>query len=256
MRKVRPGRIAAVAGAVLLAGALIGGVGYTVVTVQDADRAGGEPTWKFPSSDDGKSGQSEKGEKGAKSASGLSSLFVPFGTDGFDPGPDLEEFGSDADFNGAQANALRKESIKDLPSSTRKQLEKLYDKQRIQAMAIRSYAVSRLDYNITDAITVDATLTRLKNRTAVRETASSYNAFLADTDLFREGPKIAGHKDAHCFLTPKGEDEELGNAFCTASVGDVLVSVTANGPGPLDGAFVAKFFAAQLDRIDDPGQAV
>ncbi|MFD9393933.1 hypothetical protein ACFWBB_25315 [Streptomyces sp. NPDC060000] len=251
-RAPRPGRIVAVAGSALLACALLGGVGYTVVTVQDADRAPGKPTWKFPppAQDD------EKPEKDAAAGAGLSALLVPFGTDGYDRGPDLREFGADAEFSGAQATALRKESIKDLPSSSRRQLEKLIDKERIKGMAMRSYVVERLDYNTTDAISFDVTLSRLESSTAVRRSATSYNAFLASTDVFRKGPKIEGYKDAQCFLTPKSKGEELGVALCTAYVGDVLVSVTADAPDPLDGKFVAKFFTAQLDRIDDPGQAV
>ncbi|WP_406008179.1 hypothetical protein OG440_20110 [Streptomyces sp. NBC_00637] len=252
-RVLRPGRIAAVAGAALLACALLGGVGYTVVTVQDADRDPGKPTWKFPppaAQDD------EKTKKDV--ATGLSALLVPFGTDGFERGPDLGEFGADAEFSGAQATAMRKESIKGLPSKSRRQLEKLIDKERIKGVAMRSYAVGRLDYNTTDALSVDVNLSRMANRTAVREAAASFNGFLAATDVFRKGPKIAGHEDAQCFLTPKvkDKDKELGVALCTASVGDVLVSVSANAPGALDAKFVTNFFTAQLDRIDDPGQAV
>ncbi|MFD5755098.1 hypothetical protein ACFWIZ_07555, partial [Streptomyces sp. NPDC127044] len=37
-KPLRRGRIAAVAGSVLLVAAVLGGAGYTVVTVQDADR--------------------------------------------------------------------------------------------------------------------------------------------------------------------------------------------------------------------------
>ncbi|WP_405768057.1 hypothetical protein OHU34_22895 [Streptomyces sp. NBC_00080] len=253
-RVLRPGRIATVAGSVLLACALVGGVGYTAVTVQDADRAPGKPTWKFPPPDQGEEKTEQDGADGA--GKGLSALLVPYGTDGFERGPDLGEFGADAEFSGAQATAMRKESIKDLPTKSRRQLEKLIDKERIKGVAMRSYVVGRSDYNTTDAITFDVNLSRMENRTAVREAATSVNGFLAATDVFRKGPKIAGNKDARCFLTPKDKDEELGFALCTAYVGDVLVSVTANAPGVLDAKFVTKFFTAQLDRIDDPGQAV
>ena len=255
MKKVRAGRIAAVTGSLLLAGALIGGVGYTVVSVQDADHAPGKPTWKFPAADEDDEKKSNKKDEG--SSSGLSALLLPFGTDGYDRGPDLGEFGADAEFSGAQATALRKESVKDLPTATRRELEKLIDKQHIEGMAVRSYAVNRQNYtNNEDEITLGVTLSRLENRNAVRRMATSFNEFLAEADILRKGPKIEGHEDARCFLTPKGKRYELGGAFCTAYVGDVLVSVKADGHGPLDGKFVAKFFAAQLDRIDDPGQAV
>ncbi|MET8449983.1 hypothetical protein [Streptomyces sp. NPDC005209] len=255
VRTVRAGRrIAAVAGPLLLAGALlISGVGYTVLTVQDADRDPGRPTWRFPAAaeDDEKSAKDD-----TKSGSGLSALLLPFGTDDSKRGPDVQGFGADAELSGAQATAVRKESLKDLPGSTRRELEKLIDKQRIRGIAMRSYVFGRTAYNNRDVITIGVTVERLDNRTAVRRMATSFNAFLAATDVFRKGPKIEGHKDARCFLTPKGGDDDLGSAFCTAYVGNVLVSVTADAPDPVDGKFVAKFFAAQLDRIDDPGQAV
>ncbi|MFF3939260.1 hypothetical protein [Streptomyces phaeofaciens] len=250
-KKLRPGRIAAVVGSLVVAGAVVGGVGFTVVTVRDADRDPGKPTWKFPAA----AKDDDKGGTDKKSASGLSALFLPFGTDDYQRGPDAGEFGADAEFSGAQATALRKESVKDLPRSTRRELEKLIDKQRIQGMAMRSYVVEHADFN-SGAITTVVTLTRLDNRTAVREMATSFNGFLADTDYFRKGPKIKGHQDAQCYLTPKGKDEDLAAAFCTAYVGDVLVSAMTDGPDPLDSKFVTTFFTAQLDRIDNPGQAV
>ncbi|MDQ0831846.1 hypothetical protein QF032_003690 [Streptomyces achromogenes] len=256
-RARRAGRIVAVAGSVLLACALVGGVGYTVVTVQNADRETGSPTWEFPRvpavADDKAGGN---GKKEGAAGSGLSALLLPYGTDGYQPGPDLAEFGPDAEFSGAQATALRKESLKDLPNASRRKLEKLIDKERIKGVAMRSYAVDWSDYNIKDTITLDVTLSRQENPTAVRRSATAFNGFVTAMDVFRKGPKIEGHPDARCFLSPKGESTDLGTALCTAAVGDVLVSVTSAAPEPIDGTFVAKFFAKQLDRIDDPGQAV
>ena len=91
-RRPRAGRIAAVAGTVLLLGAVVAGAGYTVVTVQDADRDAGLPTWKFPkpAAADDKAGKSDK------AASGLRGLLLPYDEKGYTRGPDLGEFGSDA----------------------------------------------------------------------------------------------------------------------------------------------------------------
>ncbi|MER6564429.1 hypothetical protein ABT300_43320 [Streptomyces sp. NPDC001027] len=257
-RARRVGRVVAVAGSVLLACAVVGGVGYTVVTVRDADRDSGSPTWKFPAvtAEGPDKGAGKDGKKGGAAGSGLSALLLPFGTDSSERGPDLAEFGPDAEFSGAQATALRKESIKDLPGESRRKLEKVIDKERIKGMAMRSYSIDWSDYNIKDTITFEVTLSRQENRTAVRRSATAFNGFVAAMDFFRKGPKIAGHPDARCFLSPKGKSTDVGIALCTAAVGDVLVSVTSAAPDPIDGAFVAKFFAKQLDRIDDPGQAV
>ncbi|MFF5183670.1 hypothetical protein ACFY30_07745 [Streptomyces sp. NPDC000345] len=250
-KPVRRGRIAAVAGAALLAAALVAGVGYTVVTVRDADRDPGKPVWGQPKAAKDKAGNEPK-------AGSLSALFLPFGTAGYERGPDLGEHGSDAEFDEQRANALRKEPLRDLPRSTRKALEKEVDKQRIKGMAMRSYLViDGYRFDETAHFTAEVTLTRMANRDAVRRLSTSYNSFFAATDVFRKGPTIKGHKDARCFLTPKGEDkQDLDGLFCSAYVGDVLVSVSASGPSPLDTKGMATFLAAQLDRIDDPGQAV
>jgi hypothetical protein len=250
VRRLRAGRIAAVAGSVLLAAALVGGAGYTVVTVQDAERDPGKPTWKLP--------QFKADEKsGTKKETGLSALFLPFDEDGYYPGPDVGEFGNDTELSGQQATALRKEAVKDLPASTRRKIEKLIDKQRIQGMAMRSYhATFGQAIGAPDTFSAGVTLQRMANRTAVRTLSTSYNEFLAATDVLRKAPAIKGHEDAQCFLTPKGKADELESAFCSGYVGDILVTVDATGPSPLSAANVAALFTAQLDRIDDPGQAV
>lgn len=96
----------------------------------------------------------------------------------------------------------------------------------------------------------------MKNRGAVRDMATSVQRFLADADILREGPKIKGHKHARCFLTPKARKKGLEGAFCSGYVGDVLVNVVVDGPGPIDRDGASAFFTAQLDRIDNPGLAV
>lgn len=134
-RKVRGGRVAAVAGSVLLACALAGGVGFTVMTVQDADRSPGEPTWKLPAAD--KTGPKD----GPGTEKGLRALLLPFDHDTRQPGPDVGDFGHDTELGGAKATALRKEALEGLPGPARRQLGKLIDKQGTEGMALRSYTV-------------------------------------------------------------------------------------------------------------------
>ncbi|MGP4085745.1 hypothetical protein [Streptomyces sp. KR55] len=247
-RPARRGRMAAVAGCVLLVGALIAGVGMTVVTVRDADRDAGAPRWKFP-----KVTAEEKKEPVAK---GLAGVLVPYGTDGWAPGPDIGEFGADAQLNGAQATALRKESLRGLPRSVRKELEKQIDRQRIKGMAMRSYFSQDPGRYWRDGIfEVTVQLAQMENRTAVRDISRSQR------ELFgllggRKGPKIKGHEEAECFRTPGGDHEDLDLIFCTAYVGDVLVTATADGAKPLDTDGVAQFLRTQLDRIAEPGKAI
>lgn len=243
-KPVRRGRIAAIAGSVLLVGAVIGGTGYTVVTVQDADRDAGAPTWKFPKA-------AEDDTKTAKAASGLAAVLVPYGTD-YSRGPDIDEFGYDAELSGAEATALRKQSADYLPRSQRLQLEEEIDKQDIKGMAMRSYLITTY---FTD-VTVEVTLSQMGNKTAVRDISTFQNEFLNALESFPEGPKVKGHKNAQCFLSPEDEGVEIDLMFCSAYEADVLVGVTAQGTDPETMDDVAELLSEQLDRITETGEAV
>lgn len=244
-RRPRRGRVAAVAGSVLLLGAVIGGAGYTVVTVQDADRNPGAPSWRFP--------KDAAEAKKAKAPSGLRGTLVPFGPDGWDRGPDIGEFGSDTELSGRQATALRKESLRGLPRSERRQLEKRIDKQHIKGMAMRSY-VSTM--NAGGDVTVNIVLSQMGDRDAVKGIATFQNEFLNALKIFRKGPAVQGYKKAKCFLNPRSADEKLDTMVCSAYQGEVLVSLTAHAVRPLDSVSVATLLREQLNRIAEPGEAV
>ncbi|MEU8992789.1 hypothetical protein AB0C98_41495 [Streptomyces sp. NPDC048558] len=252
-KRPRASRIAAIAGTVLLLGAVVGGAGYTVVTVQDADRDAGAPTWKFPEP----AAAGDKAEKKEAAATGLAGLLLPYDEKGYTRGPDLGEFGSDAELSGRQATALRKESFKDLPRSERRKLEKELDKRGLKGMAMRSYYnADPYDVHHKTAFSVSVVLARMESRDDARDVATAQNEFLSAIGIFRKGPKIKGHKNAKCFLTPKGDDEKLDRVFCAAYSGDVLISATVSGIRPLDLNSIGMFVTRQLDRIDDPGKAV
>ncbi|MEU5141898.1 hypothetical protein [Streptomyces sp. NPDC021139] len=275
-RPWRGRRIAVIGSALLLAAVTVAGAGYTVVTVKDADRDPGAPVWTLP-----KAAPEKKAEESA-GAGGLARALVPYRIDGWSRGPDLGEFGSDATLSGAQATALRKESLIGLPRSERKELEREIDRRHITGMAMRNYASTGT--LTADGMTGDSTVTivlsRMENRSAVRDMATRQNEFFAALDVFREGPRIKGHKDARCFRLPGGSggsggsgdsgdsggsddldlfgasDDPLDTLFCAASEGDVLVTVTADAMQPFDTEGVTALVTEQLDRIAEPGESV
>ncbi|MBT3154489.1 hypothetical protein HTV45_27075 [Streptomyces sp. CHD11] len=234
-------------GCVLLAGAVVAGMGYTAVTVRSADRDPGVPSWKFP--------RTAAGEE-VPAPQGLAGLLLPYGDDGRLRGPDIGEFGSDAQLSGARATALQKESLRGLPRSQRKRLEKEVDRRRITGMAMRSYTSGSVSIYQDDAYTASIVLAQMDNRSAVRDLARFQTEFLESLDILRKGPKIKGHKNAACFLPPKGADLAIDTMFCSAHVGNVLVTVTADAVAPIDTKSVAGLVREQLDRIDEPGKAV
>ncbi|MFE2715397.1 hypothetical protein ACFXKI_26305 [Streptomyces mirabilis] len=252
-KPLRRGRIAAVAGSVLLVAAVLGGAGYTVVTVQDADRDPGAPAWTFPV-------PAPNDAKTAKSASGLAAMLVPYGTEGTSRGPDIGEFGSDASLSGPEATALRKEALRDLPRSQRRELEKRIDKQRTKGIAMRSYLSTSSGFSSTlyadSGFTMSVELAQIEDKAAVKGMSTFQNEFFDALKIFRKGPEIKGHKNAKCFLPPKDKDEKLDMMVCSAYQGDVLVSATAYGAKPLNTKGVAMLLREQLDRIAEPGEAV
>ncbi|MBX9364257.1 hypothetical protein K4G64_24355 [Streptomyces sp. WAC04114] len=251
-KPARRARVAAVAASALLAVAVLGGAGYTVVAVNDADRDAGAPVWEFPDA------RSESEAEKAAAPKGLAGMLVPYGTDGWAPGPDLGEYGSDTELSGQQATSLRKEALSGLPRTQRKRLEKVVDQQRITGIAMRSYlSTAKHSDDFTDeAVAVRVELSRMENRDAVREASRLRGAFFDALDVFRAGPKIKGHKNASCFLPPKDDDEKLESMLCFAYVGNVLVTLVADAAKPLDTKATATLFREQLDRITEPGKAI
>ncbi|MEU0339179.1 hypothetical protein ABZ092_09385 [Streptomyces bobili] len=247
-RRIRLGRIASVAGCVLSAGVVVVGVGGTVVTVRDADRDAGAPVWTLP--------ENKAVEARSAPRTGLSAMLVPY-DEGWARGQDLGEFGYDRELGGAQATALRKESLSDLPRSQRKRLEKEIDKQRVKGMAMRSYALTADSSLFTDEpVTVSVVLTQMESKAAVRDIVTFQNSFLEALGAFRDGPVIKGHKNAKCFLTPKDDEEDIDMMTCSAYQGEVLVSVNAEAVKPMNTKAVAALLTDQLDRVEEPGEAV
>jgi hypothetical protein len=187
-------------------------------------------------------------------------MLVPYGTEGWSRGPDIGEFGSDASLSGPEATALRKEALRDLPRSQRRDLEKRIDKQHTKGIAMRSYLSTSSGFNSTlyanGAFTMSVELAQIEDKAAVKGMSTFQNEFLDALKIFRKGPEIKGHKNAKCFLPTKDKDEKLDMMVCSAYQGDVLVSATAYGAKPLDTKGVAMLLREQLDRIAEPGEAV
>jgi hypothetical protein len=239
-----------VIGCTVLLAALVGGTGFTVVTVRHADHDPGAPVWSLPKA-------AAVGERPSE-ARGLKGLLLPYGTNENVRGPDLGQFGADAELSGAQATALRKESLRSLPRSQRRRLEKEIDKQHIQGMAMRSYVSTAATGNRSlaeQAFTAEIVLSRMDRRSA-RSNAAFQQNFLDALKVFRAGPEIKGHRNAKCFLPPAASKDKLDVMLCSAYEGDVLVSATMNAVKPLDTKAAARLLGAQLDRIEDPGKAI
>ncbi|WP_329252724.1 hypothetical protein OG223_24920 [Streptomyces sp. NBC_01478] len=244
VRRARGRRIAAVAGCALLALAVVGAVGYTVVTVKGADRDAGAPVWKFP-----KAAKEPK----AVAAKGLRAVLQPYTASGYVRGPDIAQFGADAELTGREATALRKEELSGLPRSQRLLLEKQIDREKIKGIAMRSYLYPAAQE--TNTYTVEVQLAQMDEK-AARNITAYENELLDTVTVFRKGPAVPGHKTAKCFLPKNESGEKLTAMVCFASVSDVMITLNASGTKAMDTKEIASFMGAQLDRIKTTGEAV
>lgn len=247
-KPARRRRIAAVSGVAVLVAAVVGAIGLTAVTVQGADRDAGRPVWHLP-----KAGGAEAK---AVAPTGLAAVLVPYDGE-WTPGPDLAQFGFDTQLGGAEATALRKESLRGLPRTQRKRMERLIDEQHIKGMAMRSYLLDNSDY--TDdrhSATVSIVLSQLEDQAAVKDASRFQTGFMDALGIFRKGPTVKGYKNAKCFLPPKDAEEKLDAMVCSAYEGDVLVTVNASGPKTMATGDIARLLETQLHRIKEPGKSV
>ncbi|MCZ0208143.1 hypothetical protein OZK63_22285 [Streptomyces sp. UMAF16] len=241
-------RVGLVLGGAAAALAVVAGVSWTAVVVHGADRDPGAATWRLPRASVGKSAKD----------TGVSTLLLPYEEGRYGPGPDMNEFGSDAELTGAEATAQRKRSLAGLPRSQRLLMERRYDREPVKGIAMRSYvSTAGASSGSGEEFTAQVMLVRMADRLAVGSEAALQRRLLGSARSLREGPAVKGHEDeAACFLPPADPEEQIGTMVCLGSVGDVLVLATATTAGELDRQEAADMVAAQFDRIEDPGKAV
>ncbi|MFI0241927.1 hypothetical protein [Streptomyces sp. NPDC016845] len=238
----------------LVLGVVGTGVGVTASRVATADRDPGAPRWQFPSR-----GHDSTDTVGHREV-GASLLPYPVG---YEAGPDMDEFGSDKEFSGREATALRKKSLSFLPMTQRRRMERQIDRQKITSMAMRSYASQSM---ADGGIVAEITLARMEGSGTARTIVRSQTAVFDAIGVFRKGPKIKGYKDARCYVMPRDAEEVLEMVYCTAYQGDVVVTFSAQGTkkvpfGSAGKALVASgepasLMGAQLDRLGTVGEAV
>jgi hypothetical protein len=229
--------------AVLVLGAIGGGIGYVRVTVDAADRTAPTTVWKDT---DRKPGidPAEHADRG-RTDNELSRQLLPV-PDNYRLGPDADEFGNDSLFSEAQASALLKSTADGLSGEARRSAEKKLDALGVKGVAERVYLLD------SDDLVVDVTVARMAGPTAAR---SWYEGV---SHLFpggRRGPGIEGHRDATCQF-PQKTEAKLDVIICTAHTGDLTIQVSGVGPKPFKTSDVADLVDEQLDHIASPGKSI
>ncbi|MFE4371549.1 hypothetical protein ACFRMN_25540 [Streptomyces sp. NPDC056835] len=235
--------------AVLVLGAIAGGLGFIKTTVDGADRTAPTTVWTktIRQPGDDPAGDFAKG----RTETELSKRLLPVPA-GYTLGPDVEGYGhdgygNDGELTDKQATALMKSAGKGLSGSLRRALNKEIDKLGVKGIAVRSYSADMAD------LVAEVYLMRTENSQFLR----SWYAAETDWPGARKGPKIEGHGKARCFLAPKsGGEFDLDSMRCVAYDGDLAVTLLASGVKPFDSAAAAELMKDQLDHIASPGKYV
>jgi hypothetical protein len=167
---------------------------------------------------------------------------------GYDYGPDDGGLGDNTVLTRDQYVATFASDFKFLKSSERDQLKNLLDLDHVLGYALRSYSDGSGQY-------VQISLLQ-ENQNAAKQMAG-VGKYLADqTGVFRAGPSIPGHPEAHCYLMPTSPNDPLDEMDCDAYVGDLLVSVQVYGSSPLNQQAVATLLEQQLSRLASPAAQI
>ncbi|MGW8766461.1 hypothetical protein ACWGN5_28635 [Streptomyces sp. NPDC055815] len=244
---------------VVVLGAVGGGVAYTAVTVDRADRTAPTVAWADPTATATAKDPAAENSARGKASTPMSRLLLPV-PEGYVLGADIEGYGNDDEIPAKQAAALLKQTGKAFYGKKRRAYEKEVDRLGIQGMAMRSYAAQD------STLQAEVIVLRMKDKKTVRE-FFELRKEMSEVFKLRKGPKIKEYaKNSACYLAPKpakpeqdGEDErtpDLQKMTCSAYDGEVMVTVTAFGAEPFDQKAVADLVEQQLRHIQSPGEYV
>lgn len=232
--------------AALVAVAAGGGIGFAVLQHQKDDGTQASPrAWKAPE-------PKETGEYGTQSGGShygaLGKLLLPV-PDGYSLGPDIAEFGNDAELPAGRAEELMRGDLDGVPKKQRDLVRKAVARLHIQGMGLRTYREGQARF------LVETQIVQMKNKRSAQAGTEFFTAFTKALGVFRNGPRIAGHDKARCVLPPKKPGQKLDSMLCQATEGDLLIRMSVTGTSPLRKNDAADLLKQQLDRVQDPGEA-
>lgn len=234
--------------AVLVAVVAGGGVGYAVLHGKDG-RTDAKPAatpWTEPTPTATKA----FGTRSGGSHYGSPRLLLLPIPGGYLPGPDVDEYGNDVALDAEQAQRLVKGDSRDMSAKERKELNEAVDSLHIESAGMRTYTQTG------GGLVVQIRIVQMRNKQAARAETDYFTAFTKAMGVFRTGPKVKGYPKATCVLPPAEPGDALDEMTCQATEGDLMVTMTADGPRPLAKSDAVDLLRDQLDRIKDPGMTV
>ncbi|MGW4382110.1 hypothetical protein [Kitasatospora sp. NPDC004531] len=241
----KPRRTALKAAAALVAAALVGvGIGEVIIKVHYQDTPA--PTVAAPAPSASQAAQQQWGAKSNGNHFGsLRDLLLPV-PGGYRLGPDYKSIGNDHELRDQDLDKAREDFLAHIPEKYRKDAQDALTSLHLQGIGARSLVTA-------DNRTMVTLVLSQYNQQAVAAENNSYGKWYTDNELYRLGPGVVGHPEAHCALPMLKAGDELDSLECYAGVGDLLVQMEVEGVAPLDQNKVVDLFRQQLDRLAIPG---
>ncbi|WP_380282984.1 hypothetical protein [Kitasatospora purpeofusca] len=168
---------------------------------------------------------------------------------GFLLGPDDGADGNDTELTGDQLAAAFDDDLGTVPKEQQDKLRQYWKDLHVKAAGVRTYK-ARLG-----ELVVGIRLRQFNQQEVQR--MNEYTAiFTGDTGLFRLGPAVPDHPEAHCYLMPAPPSAPIDRMQCSAAEGDLLVVLDAEGVAPLPKDKIVALLTQQLDRLARPGASV
>ncbi|SFC26097.1 hypothetical protein [Streptomyces aidingensis] len=251
--------------ALLVLGLAGGGLLYTRTVVDGADLAA-----PVEHGVEELAGASHRGDDGRSYPRGrdhteLSALLLPVPT-AYHPGPDIGEWGNDAEIPGEEATAILKDSVAEMPREFRKEFHDYADGLKLEGVALRSYASRNHSF------VAEISITAYGSDQGAADHHDRLSGLAGELDLFREGPTLDDYPDALCYLQPQGEEllrfldidpadvdlsempePELDSLWCSVPFGPYHVELEAYGVLPLAKKPITGLLTDQLDHLEAPG---
>ncbi|MFE2723345.1 hypothetical protein [Kitasatospora sp. NPDC059327] len=168
---------------------------------------------------------------------------------GYALGPDEGGYGNDVELSADQISAELDNDLQQIPKEKRDKLRQYWEGLHVKATGVRTYKAKA------DDLVIGLKL-RQFNQQEVQKLNEYTAVFTGDTGLFRTGPGIPGHPEAHCYLMPAPPSAPIDYLECSAAEGDLLVIMNAEGVAPLPKDRIVALFTQQLDRLASPGASV
>ncbi|MFF1908656.1 hypothetical protein [Kitasatospora sp. NPDC058218] len=165
---------------------------------------------------------------------------------GYALGPDEGGYGNDVELSADQLSAELDNDLQQIPKEKREKLRQYWEGLHVKATGVRTYKERG------NGLVIGLKL-RQFNQQEVQKLNEYTAVFTGDTGLFRIGPEIPGHPEAHCYLMPAPPSAPIDYLECSAAEGDLLVIMTAEGVAPLPKDKIVTLFTQQLDRLASPG---